>query len=333
MIKGYAATQAKQPLEFFEYQPKELGPWDIEVAITHCGICASDLHLINNDWGVSSYPFIPGHEIIGKVVQKGREVRHLKVGDRVGIGWQRSSCMACEWCEEGQENLCFKQEATCVGHHGGYADSIRSDSRFAFLIPEALESENAAPLLCGGATVFSPLFEHNLGPAHHIGVIGIGGLGHLAVQFARTLGAQVTAISSTADKEKEAKHLGAHHFILSKDSDQMKKAINTFDFILVTTYQPMDWIQVLDLLRPKGTLCFVGALLQPLALPVPYLIHSRKTVTGSNIASRPVLKKMLQVASEHGVRAMTELFSMQDVNRALDKLRRGDVRYRAVLKN
>ena len=222
-IHAHAAMAPRQTLNPFQYEPAGLGPWDVEVAITHCGICHSDIHLIDNDWGISSYPLVPGHEIIGTVEDAGAEVKHLKKGQRVGVGWQRGSCLVCEQCLKGNENLCPENRATCVGNHGGFAERIRVDSRFAFPIPDALASENAAPLLCGGATVYSPLKNYGVVPSMRIGVIGIGGLGHLALQFANAFGCEVTAFSSTPDKEKEAGLFGAHRFIASANLAAPKK--------------------------------------------------------------------------------------------------------------
>lgn len=332
-IPCFAAKAKKERLVPYEYDPNKLGPWDIEVTITHCGICYSDIHLIDNDWGISAYPLVPGHEIIGKITAAGENVRQLRVGQRVGIGWQRSSCLTCEWCNLGKENLCFRQEATCVGHQGGFAKSIITDSRFAFPIPDSLESQNAAPLLCGGATVFSPFIQHGISPIHRVGVIGIGGLGHLALQFARAFGCEVTAFSHTPSKEEEAKHFGAHNFISSTDSKAMQQARNTLDFIICTVNTSLDWQGYLDILRPNGKLCFVGAVEKNISVPFTSLLSGRKSICASNIASRPEIKDMLRFAAHHNIKAQTESFPMQDVNQALDKLRANKIRYRAVLVN
>ncbi len=332
-IKGYAAKKQKSTLEHYEYEPVTLGPWDIEVAITHCGICHSDLSLIDNEWGTSIYPLIPGHEIVGVVTELGSNVTNLKLNQRVGIGWQRSSCMQCEWCTTGQENLCSKQTATCVGNPGGYADRMRADSRFAFEIPDTLDSAQVAPLFCGGATVFSPLLRYNINPTSRVGVIGIGGLGHLALQFAKGFGCEVTAFSTSPDKKTESERLGAHHFVSSTDKAALKKVENSFDLILSTVAVPLDWQQYLALLRPKGTLCIVGAQTKPLEVPFFSLIEGRKSVSASNIGSRPDIHKLLHFAAQHNIKADVEVFKMEDVNRALDKVRSGEIRYRAVLQN
>src|SRR5512139_2529524 len=213
---AYAAHARKGPLVPFVYDPSPLGPHDVEIRITHCGICHSDVHLVDGDWGVGSYPMVPGHEIVGTVAALGPEARHLETGQRVGVGWQRGACLGCDLCGTGDENLCPRNEATCVDHHGGFADRIRVDGRFAFPIPDALASENAAPLLCGGATVYSPL-RRWVKPPMRVGVVGIGGLGHLALQFARAMGCEVTAISSSPDKAAEARGFGAHHFLATRE--------------------------------------------------------------------------------------------------------------------
>lgn len=330
---GYVANSKGQALQPFEYKPDSLGDWDVDVKISHCGVCHSDLSLMDNEWGISQYPLLPGHEIVGTVTAVGSSVKNLKVGQRVGIGWQRSSCFNCEWCEGGDENLCAKQEATCVGHKGGFADFIRTDSRFAFVIPEKLPSEYAGPLLCGGITVYSPLKRYQVGPNKNVGIVGVGGLGHLALQFAKAMGAKVTAFSSTSSKADEAKKFGADAFVSSTDLQNPEKLVGTFDLILVTIAKPLDWSLYLNLLRPKGALCFVGVQTEPAKLPVFPMIAGRKGVSGSNIGNRHDIEEMLNFAAEHNVKPQIEVFNMNEVNKALEKLRANKVRYRAVLKN
>jgi len=334
LIEGYVTKEAGAPLEAFQYESPQVGPWDIEVEISHCGICHSDLHLIKNDWGFSTYPLVPGHEIIGVVKQKGNLVTELEVGMRVGIGWQGSSCGHCEWCHQGEENLCLAQEATCVGHFGGFAKKIVADSRFAFPIPEKLTSENAAPLLCGGVTVFSPLLFHKVEATMRIGVIGVGGLGHLALQFAHAFGCEVSAFSSSPSKEGEAKRFGAHHFISSTNAKELERAANSVDLLLCTSSGEMNWEAYLEVLRPKGKLCLLGAPKEGrVNVPIFSLIMGRKTICGSNIGSAPDIRKMLRFAAQHGIVAQTEVFPMSEVNTALEKLEKNQIHYRAVLKN
>ena len=317
----------------FRYEPGDLGRHDVEIEISHCGICHSDLHLITNDWGISQYPFIPGHEIIGNVAAVGEAVRSLKVGERVGLGWQSNSCGECEWCTRGMENLCPQSEATCVRRHGGYANRVRGNVRFVFPIPEALESENAAPLLCGGITVYSPLRAHGVNPSSRVGIIGIGGLGHLAVQFARVFGAEVTAFSTSAAKEAEAREMGAHHFVNTRETRALKEVAGTLDFILNTANADQDWSIYIQALRPTGTLCFVGVPPSPIALHAFPLISGIRAITGSPIGSPSRIREMLDVAARHAVKAHTERFAMAKANEAIEKIKKNKVRYRAVLAN
>jgi uncharacterized zinc-type alcohol dehydrogenase-like protein len=332
-IQGLAAHAAGAELLAFKYDPGKLGLNEVEIAITHCGICHSDLHLIANDWGISQYPFIPGHEIIGRVTAVGAEVRSLEMGQRVGLGWQSNSCGVCEWCTRGMENLCPASEGTCVHRHGGYADRVRANSRFVFPIPEALESEHAAPLLCGGITVYNPLRTLGVNPSSRVGIVGVGGLGHLAIQFARTFGAEVTAFSTSVEKEEEARALGAHNFVNSRESKSMKDAAGTQDFILNTANADQEWGAYVQALRPTGTLYFVGVPPSPVSLQAFPLISGQRSIGGSPIGSPYRIKEMLDVAARHGVKAKTESFPMAQANTAIEKVKKGKVRYRAVLAN
>lgn len=330
-INAFAAPKPGATLIPYQYEAAPLGPQDIEISISHCGICHSDVHLIDNDWSVSDYPMVPGHEVIGTVAQLGSAVTALEVGQRVGVGWQASSCLQCEWCLSGQEQLCRENKATCVGRPGGFGEAIRVDHRFAFPIPEALESENAAPLLCGGITVYSPLRLYNVKPHHKVGVIGIGGLGHLAIQFASAYGCEVTAFSTTPDKEAAVRALGAHHFVVSKDAAQMKAARNSLDFIISTVNVQLNWKDWLKILRPNGKLCFVGAG-GNVEVPAGILLMQQKTICGSSIGGRTEIREMLEFAARHGIKAQTEVMPATQVNVALDKLRKNEARYRMVLK-
>ncbi|VHO02143.1 NAD(P)-dependent alcohol dehydrogenase [Candidatus Rhabdochlamydia sp. T3358] len=332
MIKAYAVKKAKGLLEPFEYESKPLSKYDIELNISHCGVCYSDVHLIDNDWHISSYPLVPGHEIIGIITAKAELVKNFEMGMRVGIGWQGSSCMNCEWCNQGEENLCSQSTATCIGHFGGYAKKIIADARFAFPIPETLTSLEAAPLLCGGATVFSPFLEYKVSPTAHVGIIGIGGLGHLALQFAKAWGCEVTAISSTLGKKTEAEKFGAHHFLCTTDKKELALHKNSFDFLLSTTHGSLNVEECVDLLKSKGKLCIVGAPSEKIELLNRSLINGRKTICGSNIASRPGIQKMLKFAALHKIKPQVEEFPLTEVNTAIEKLRSNKIRYRAVLK-
>ncbi len=332
-IRGYATHAAGAELLSYRYDAGELAPDEVELRISHCGVCHSDLHLIDNDWQISKFPFVPGHEIVGTVATAGDRVLHLPIGTRVGVGWQAGSCGHCEWCRAGKENLCTQAQPTCVHRNGGFAEAIRVPARFVVPIPTALESENAAPLLCAGITVYTPLRAHGVSPASRVGVIGIGGLGHIALQFARVFGAEVTAFSTSPAKEAEAKALGAHHFCNTRESKGMKALAGSFDLILSTVHADQDWPAFLTALRPQGQLCLVGAPQRPLQIPAAMLVLPAKAISGSNTGSPLEIAEMLDVAARHNVKAQTERFPMSRVNDAVAKVRKGAVRYRAVLAN
>ncbi len=331
-IEAFAAHGAKQPLEPFAYDAQPLGPWDVEISITCCGVCHSDVHLVDDDWGLSTYPLVPGHEIVGTVKEVGPQVTHLSPGQRVGVGWQRSACLSCEFCLAGEENLCPQQEAVCMGHFGGFARALRTDSRFVFPLPAALPAEQAAPLLCGGITIYSPLRRY-VAPRMKVGVIGLGGLGHLAVQFARAFGCDVTVFSTTEAKEEESRQLGAHRFVWTRQPGALEKAANSLHFLLNTVHVDLDWPLYLDLLRPNGILCTVGASGAPVSVPAFALLVGQKAITGSVIGGRHRIREMLEFAARHAVAARVETMPMREVNAALDKVRRNQARYRMVLKN
>ena len=259
MINAYAALAVGEKLKPYQYENIALHNDLVEVKVSYCGICHSDIGLIDNNWSISEYPLVPGHEIVGIVTAKAPQVTNLDIGQRVGIGWQCSACLHCEWCLTGQENVCSNQTATATGHHGGFADTVYAQSRFVFPLPDGLDSAQTAPLFCGGVTVFSPLWHHQVNPTLRVGVIGIGGLGHLGLQFAHAFGCEVTAISHSPEKEEQAKLFGAHHFLSSRDPQNLHNAVGYFDFILSTVDVELNWENYINLLRPKGTFCVVGA--------------------------------------------------------------------------
>ena len=339
LIHAFAALESGGSLTPYEYEPRELGVYDVEIRISHCGICHSDVHLINNDWGVTSYPLVPGHEIVGTVTSLGTEVGKITRGQRVGVGWQSGSCLACEWCLNGYENLCKEKQLTCIGKHGGFADFIRTDSRFVFPIPEPLDSAHAAPLLCAGAAVYSPMKIYDVQSHQRVGVAGIGGLGHMAVQFAHVMGCEVTALSTTPDKENDARSFGADHFINSNDEGQMRTAAGSLDFILFTATATLNWTSYLNLLRPTGRLNIVGrptvatSSAGTLDIPAATLVAGQKSVSGSVIGGRAVMSEMLSFAARHDITAQIEEVPMADINSALEKVRHNQARYRMVLKN
>jgi uncharacterized zinc-type alcohol dehydrogenase-like protein len=332
-IHGLGVHAAGAQLLAYKYDPGVLRPDEVEIKISHCGVCYSDIHLIDNDWGMSKYPFIPGHEIVGTVVAVGSAVKDRAMGERVGVGWQADSCGICEWCRQGDENLCAKSQPTCVGRNGGFADKVRVNSRFAIPVPPALESEHAAPLMCAGVTVYTPLRNYGVRPSWRVGVIGIGGLGHLGIQFAKAFGAEVTAFSTTKEKEADARKLGAHNFVNTRDTGALKKVAGSFDLLLSTVNADQDWQAYVTALRPKGTLCILAASPSPVQIQGAPLIGGQKAVSGSNIGSPRVLSEMLDVAARHGVKAVTEKFAMAKANDAVAKVKKSQVRYRAVLVN
>ncbi|MEO6802199.1 MAG: NAD(P)-dependent alcohol dehydrogenase [Granulicella sp.] len=332
-IHGLAVHAAGAQLLAYKYDAGDLKPNEVEVRISHCGICHSDIALIDNDWGISKYPFIPGHEIVGTVTNIGSAVTSHTVGGRVGIGWQSDSCGICEWCRQGDEHLCAKSQPTCIGRNGGYADSIRVNSRFAIPVPKVLDSENVAPLLCGGVTVYSPLRNHGVRPSSRVGIIGIGGLGHMGIQFARAFGAEVTAFSTSKDKAEEAKTLGAHHFVNTRDTEALKKVAGSFDLLLSTVSADQDWQGYVNALRPKGTLCIVGIPPSPVQVLIPSLLSGQKSISSSPSGSPRDLYEMLDIAARHNIKAITERFPMAKANDAIAKVKKNQIRYRAVLTN
>ena len=332
-IHGLAVHAAGAHLLPYKFDPGELKANEVEIKISHCGVCYSDIYLIDNDWGMSKYPFIPGHEIVGTVVAAGDNVKNVSVGERVGVGWQADSCGICEWCRQGDEHLCAQSQPTCVGRNGGFADKVRVNSKFAIPLPRVLESENTAPLLCGGITVYAPLRNHGVRPSSRVGVIGIGGLGHLGIQFAKAFGAEVTAFSTSKDKENEAKELGAHNFVNTRDTGALKKVAGSFDLLLSTVGADQDWGGYVNALRPKGTLCFVGVPPSAVQVQAFPLIGGQKSVSGSPIGSPRDLYEMLDVAARHNIKAVTERFAMAKANDAVAKVKKNQVRYRAVLTN
>jgi len=332
-IQAFAATVGKKPLEAYEYTLGPLGGEQVEIAVESCGICHSDLSMLDNDWGMSAYPLVPGHEVVGRVVATGEHTKRVKVGDRVGLGWNSSSCGFCAPCLSGNQNLCAAAEGTIVGRHGGFATRVRSHWMWAAPLPEALDASSAGPLFCGGITVFNPIVQCGVQPTDHVAVIGIGGLGHMAVKFLRAWGCDVTAFTSSDSKRQEALELGAHRTLNSRDSDELKKADGSFDFILNTTNVALDWDNYIAALKPKGRLHTVGAVLEPLDVAAFPLISGQKSISGSPLGSPATVDTMLEFCARHHIAPVTESFPLSRVNDALDHLRSGKARYRVVLTN
>jgi alcohol/geraniol dehydrogenase (NADP+) len=332
-IHAWAAEKSGGPLQAFEYDAGPLGAEQVEVAVEHCGICHSDLSMLDNEWGRTAYPFVPGHEIVGTVTAVGSHAKGLKVGQRVGVGWFTGSCMHCRSCIGGEQHLCATTEETIVNRHGGFADRVRAHWAWAFPLPAGLDAAAAGPLFCGGITVFSPIELAGVRPTDRVGVVGIGGLGHLALKFLRAWGCEVTAFTSSPAKQAEALKLGAHHAVPSTDKAALKALRRSLDLIVVTVNVPLDWNAYLAALRPKGRLHFVGAVLEPVAVPAFSLIGGQKTVGGSPTGSPAAIARMLEFCARHRIAPQVEAFPMARVNDALAHLRAGKARYRVVLTN
>ena len=333
MIKAYAVKQPKGRLERIEYDPGALGRDQVEIDIIACGLCHSDLSMVNNEWGTSVYPLVPGHEIVGKILQLGANVKHLKVGDTVGLGWFSGSCMTCNQCMSGNHNLCPNGEQTIVGRHGGFADKVRCNAEWATLLPAGLDVNKAGPLFCGGITVFNPIVQFDVRPTHRVGVIGIGGLGHLALQFLNKWGCEVTAFTSSDAKRDEARKMGAHHVVNSRAASQLKKIAGSLDFILAAVAVDLDWDAYLAALAPKGRLHTVGAVPAPIPAPAFSLIGNQLSLSGSPLGSPATIRTMLEFCARHRIEPVVESFPMSRVNEALAHLEAGKARYRIVLEN
>jgi uncharacterized zinc-type alcohol dehydrogenase-like protein len=307
-----------------------LGVEEVEVAVEHCGLCHSDLSVLNNDWGISQYPAILGHEIVGHVAALGPSSKGLKVGQRVGVGWFSGSDMHCRQCLSGNQHLCPSAQATIIGHRGGFASHIRAHWAWVFPLPENLNFAEAGPLLCGGVTVFNPLAMYGK-PTDRVGVIGIGGLGHMAVKFAAAYGCHVTAFTASQSKFDEARGFGANQAVSTKDSAAIKKIAGSIDLLISTVNVPLDWDTILNTLAPNGRLHVVGAVLEPIPVQAFSLILAQRCISGSPTGSPVAIATMLDFAARHNIAPQTEHFPMSQINEAFARLQSGKARYRIVL--
>jgi uncharacterized zinc-type alcohol dehydrogenase-like protein len=331
-VTGYAAQKAGGKLQPISYELGKLGEEQVDIKVEYCGICHSDLSMINNDWGMSQYPLVPGHEIAGEVIAIGSGVKNVKVGDKVGLGWFSASCMSCQQCMGGEHHLCSQNEATIVGRHGGFADYVRGHWSWAIPLPEGIDMSKAGPLLCGGITVFNPIILSGVRPTDKVGVIGIGGLGHMAVKFLKHWGCEVIAFSSNPAKKDSILAMGAHKVINSRSPEELDSIAGKLDFILNTTNVTLDWNSYITTLAPKGKLHTVGAVLEPMAIPAFSLIGGEKSVGGSPLGSPALNRTMLEFCVRHDIYPTVEEFAMEDVNEALKHLHDGKARFRIVLK-
>lgn len=329
-IDAWVATAAKQKFVRQQLDLGPLGPEDVEVAVEHCGLCHSDLSVLNDEWGLSQFPAVLGHEVMGRVVEVGSAAKGLKVGQQVGIGWNSSSCMHCRPCKSGDQHLCSQAQPTIIGHRGGFASRVRAHWAWVIPIPENLNIVESGPLLCGGITVFNPLAMYAK-PTSHVGIVGIGGLGHMGVKFAAAYGCEVTAFTSNESKFDEARGFGANHVVSSRDPGGLKKLAGTFDLLIVAVNVPLDWEALIATLAPNGRMHIVGAVLEPLAIGAVPLIFGQKSVSGSPTGSPVAIETMLEFAARHNITPQTEHYPMSQINTAFERLESGKARYRIVL--
>ncbi|MCK7597963.1 NAD(P)-dependent alcohol dehydrogenase [Microbulbifer sp. CAU 1566] len=331
MINAYAAESAGAELTPFSYDPGSLKPRQVEILVEYCGLCHSDLSVVNNEWGMSAYPVVPGHEVVGRIEALGAGVTHLQAGQRVGLGWHSGYCGHCGECDNGHQNLCASAQPTIIGHHGGFADKVRASADSVVPIPDGLDPKVVGPLFCAGITVYNPLVQFDIKPNSRAAVIGIGGLGHLALQFLNAWGCDVTAFTSSDSKRLEALELGAHHTLNSRDPEALKAAAGQFDLIISTVNVKLDWNTYLATLKPRGRLHFVGATTEPLDLNVFNLLMAQRQVSGSPVGSPATIADMLEFAARHKIAPKVEQFPMSKVNEAFKRLESGEARYRIVL--
>ena len=331
-IKAYAALEVSGKLEKFNCQLSDLGSEQVDIKVHYCGICHSDLSMLKNEWGRTHYPFVPGHEVVGEVSAVGSQVKNLKVGDLVGLGWFSQSCMHCTTCMSGDHHLCADKEETIVNRYGGFADYVRSHWSWAIPLPESIDMAKAGPLLCGGITVFNPIIAAGVKPTDKVGVIGIGGLGHLAVKFLNKWGCEVYAFSSHPDKKDAILNMGAHHVVNSRDSSELEGITAQLNFIINTTNVNLDWTAYLSCLSAKGRLHHVGAVLEPMAIPAFSLIGGEKSVAGSPLGSPALTRTMLDFCVRHSIYPQVEQFDLAEVNAAINHVQLGKARFRVVLK-
>lgn len=339
-VKAYAAYDAETPLKPFEFERKELGEHEIQIEILFSGVCHSDIHTAKGDWGPAIYPLVPGHEIVGRVVKTGSAVTDFKEGDLAGVGCFVDSCRQCESCREGEEQYCEQgmtatynsyERGTKIPTYGGYSTSIKVDEQYALHISDKLPLQGVAPLLCAGITTYSPLKYLNVGKGHKVGVLGLGGLGHMAVKFAAAFGAEVTMLSGTPSKEKDAKELGAHNFALTSDKEVMKSLANTFDVIVNTIAGNHEYGPYIGLLKKNGTMVVLGIPAQPSPLPAINLIGKRRSIMGSLIGGIAETQEMLDFCAENNITSDVEVINMDYINEAYDRMNKSDVKYRFVI--
>ncbi|QIL41100.1 NAD(P)-dependent alcohol dehydrogenase [Pedobacter sp. HDW13] len=338
--KGYAAQSPTTDLAPWNFERREVGPHDVQFEILFCGVCHSDLHQIKNDWFPGIFPMVPGHEIVGRVVKVGDHVKNFKVGDLAGTGCMVDACMVCENCKQDLEQYCLEGNTQTYNGlerdgktptYGGYSDSIVVREEFVLKIADNLNLAAVAPLLCAGITTYSPLRHWKVGKGHKLAVLGLGGLGHMAVKFGVAFGAEVTVLSTSPKKEADAKKLGAHHFVVTTDPEQIKAATGTFDFILDTVSAEHDFNMYLSLLRTNGIHICVGVPPKPAEIAAFSLLGGRKSLAGSGIGGIKETQEMLDFCAANNIVSDIEMIDIKDIHNAYERMEKGDVRYRFVI--
>ncbi|MBB5623215.1 putative zinc-type alcohol dehydrogenase-like protein [Pedobacter cryoconitis] len=337
--KGYAAQDAQTDLAPWNFEHREVGPHDVQIEISYCGVCHSDLHQIKNDWFPGIFPMVPGHEIVGKIVKVGEHVKKFSAGELAGVGCMVDSCQVCENCKDGLEQYCLEgstqtynnNDRSGVPTYGGYSNTIVVREEFVLHISEKLSLAATAPLLCAGITTYSPLRHWKVGKGHKLAVLGLGGLGHMGVKFGVAFGAEVTVLSTSPAKEEAAKALGAHHFVVTSDPAQLEAVKGSFDFILDTVSAVHDMDMYISLLRTNGTHICVGVPSEAYAIQPFSLLGGRKSVAGSGIGGIAETQEMLDFCAEHDIVSDVEVIDIKDITASYERMLKGDVRYRFVI--
>jgi len=338
--KAFAAQYAGAPLAPFSFERREPGRHDVVIEISHCGVCHTDIHFVRNDFGMSMYPMVPGHEIVGKVMAVGGQVKKFRAGDVAAVGCLVDSCRECESCTNGLEQYCqngfvltysgYEKDGKTVTQ-GGYSTRIVVDERFVLKVSPSMAPERTAPLLCAGITTYSPLRHWKIGKGHKVAVVGLGGLGHMAVKFAASFGAEVTVLSTSAAKEPDSRRLGARDFVLTTDDAQIKRVANQFHFIVDTLSASHDYNSYVGMLRTGGTIVCVGLPPEPIQVPAMNIVFTRKSIAGSLIGGLPETQEMLDYCAAHEIAADVEVIPMQQINDAYARMLKSDVKYRFVI--
>lgn len=338
--KGYAAQSATSDVAPWNFQRRTPGPHDVLIEIRYCGVCHTDIHFLRNDWGISVYPLVPGHEIVGVITKTGDHVKNFKIGDTVGVGCLVDSCRECDNCKEGEQQYCLNgmtltynapEKQTGGITYGGYSNQIVVDEDFVLHISHKTDLEKVAPLLCAGITTYSPLRRWNIGKGHKVGVVGLGGLGHMAVKLAASFGAEVTVLSTSPQKEPDARRLGAHNFIFTKEEEQLKQVTGYFDYIIDTIATGHDYNLYLNMLKTKATLICLGVPPDPIQIAAFPLLFQGRNVAGTLIGGIAETQEMLDYCAEHNITADVEVINMKDINQAYQRMEKSDVKYRFVI--